>query len=79
MTKILTNFLIVGKTTNYLKVGVKLKETIINNEDLLEMLDSLLREPTHFWDGFYANREKGIPFSKINQMRILWTIMTKKQ
>jgi len=64
MTKILTNFLIVGKTTNYLKVGVKLKETIINNEDLLEMLDSLLREPTHFWDSFYANREKGIPFFK---------------
>jgi hypothetical protein len=27
-----------------------LRETIYNYEDLLEMLDSLLREPTEFWD-----------------------------
>lgn len=26
------------------------------------MLDSLLREPTGFWNGFYSNRQKGIPF-----------------
>ena len=26
------------------------------------MLDSLLREPTGFWNDFYLNREKGIPF-----------------
>lgn len=26
------------------------------------MLDSLLREPTGFWNEFYSNREKGIPF-----------------
>lgn len=38
------------------------KETIRNNEDLLDMLDSLLREPTDFWNEFYSNREKGIPF-----------------
>jgi len=26
------------------------------------MLDSFLREPTQFWDTFYSDREKGIPF-----------------
>ena len=39
-----------------------LKETIRSNEDLLHMLDSLLREPAGFWNEFYSNREKGIPF-----------------
>ena len=39
-------------------------ETIYSYEDLLEMLDSLLREPNHFWNEFYSNREKGIPFFK---------------
>ncbi|MFJ8530400.1 class I SAM-dependent methyltransferase [Bacillus sp. NPDC094106] len=39
-----------------------MKETISSYEDLLNMLDSLLREPTQFWDNFYSNREKGIPF-----------------
>lgn len=41
---------------------VYLKETILSNEDLLLMLDSLLREPAGFWNEFYSNREKGIPF-----------------
>ncbi|WHY78642.1 class I SAM-dependent methyltransferase [Neobacillus sp. WH10] len=39
-----------------------MKETIHDYEDLLEMLDSLLREPTQFWDQFYSDREKGVPF-----------------
>ncbi|MED1569524.1 class I SAM-dependent methyltransferase [Bacillus paramycoides] len=39
-----------------------MRETISSYEDLLEMLDSLLREPAQFWDDFYSNREKGIPF-----------------
>ncbi|NHM33973.1 class I SAM-dependent methyltransferase [Neobacillus terrae] len=39
-----------------------MKETILDYEDLLEMLDSLLREPTEFWDKFYSDRERGIPF-----------------
>jgi cyclopropane fatty-acyl-phospholipid synthase-like methyltransferase len=39
-------------------------EVILNNEDVLKMLDSLLREPTTFWDGFYTNREKKVPFFK---------------
>lgn len=39
-----------------------MKETIYDYEDLLKMLDSLLREPTQFWDEFYSEREKGIPF-----------------
>ena len=41
---------------------VYLKETIRSNEDLLHMLDSLLREPAGFWNEFYSNREKRIPF-----------------
>lgn len=43
-------------------MGVIVKETISSYENLLNMLDSLLREPTQFWDDFYSNREKGIPF-----------------
>ncbi|MEK5251424.1 class I SAM-dependent methyltransferase [Bacillus sp. FSL R9-9530] len=39
-----------------------MKETISSYEDLLDMLDSLLLEPTQFWDNFYSNREKGVPF-----------------
>ena len=39
-----------------------MKETIQSTEDILDMLDSLLREPTGFWNEFYSNREKGIPF-----------------
>lgn len=39
-----------------------MKETIRSHEDLLDMLDSLLREPTGFWNEFYADRAKGIPF-----------------
>lgn len=45
-----------------MKEVVYLKETIRSNEDLLNMLDSLLREPAGFWNEFYSNREKGIPF-----------------
>ena len=41
---------------------MKLSETITDYEDILNMLDSLLREPTAFWNGFYEDREKGIPF-----------------
>lgn len=39
---------------------------IINNEDLYEMLDGLLREPRAFWDDFYEDRNKEIPFFKVN-------------
>lgn len=39
-----------------------MKEMIRTNEDLLNMLDSLLREPTDFWNSFYSDREKKIPF-----------------
>lgn len=39
-----------------------MEETIRSHEDLLDMLDSLLREPSGFWNEFYANRAKGIPF-----------------
>ncbi|MDQ0186558.1 class I SAM-dependent methyltransferase [Cytobacillus kochii] len=39
-----------------------MKEVIYNHEDLLKMLDSMLREPSDFWDGFYKDRQKPIPF-----------------
>ena len=39
-----------------------MKEIIHSYEDLLEMLDSLLREPTQFWNDFYSDRNKGVPF-----------------
>ncbi|VWX38565.1 SAM-dependent methyltransferase [Exiguobacterium oxidotolerans] len=39
-----------------------MKELIQTHDDLLDMLDDLLREPTAFWNGFYADRDKRIPF-----------------
>ncbi|MDN7240687.1 class I SAM-dependent methyltransferase [Planococcus sp. N028] len=39
-----------------------MKETILSYDDLLEMLDSLLREPEEFWNTFYLDREKRVPF-----------------
>jgi SAM-dependent methyltransferase len=41
-----------------------MKETIYNEEELLKMLDSLLREPAGFWTEFYRERDKEIPFFK---------------
>lgn len=38
---------------------------IINNEDLYEMLDGLLREPRAFWNDFYEDRNKEILFFKV--------------
>ena len=37
-------------------------ETIKNSEDVLMMLDSLMREPAPFWNNFYSDRTKKIPF-----------------
>jgi SAM-dependent methyltransferase len=45
-----------------MKEVMVLSETITTYEDLLNMLDSLLREPTGFWNGFYEDRSKGVPF-----------------
>lgn len=39
-----------------------MKETIRTQDDILNMLDALLREPTAFWDSFYEDRTKRIPF-----------------
>lgn len=39
-----------------------MKETIYNYNDLFEMLDSFLREPNGFWNDFYLDRQKDIPF-----------------
>jgi SAM-dependent methyltransferase len=41
------------------------KEMVLNEEDLLVMLDALLKENSRFnWDNFYKDREKKIPFFK---------------
>lgn len=39
-----------------------MKGTIRTQDDILNMLDALLREPTAFWDSFYEDRTKRIPF-----------------
>lgn len=40
-----------------------MKETIHSYEDLLTMLDHLLKEESEFnWDHFYSDREKKVPF-----------------
>ncbi|KAA0761759.1 class I SAM-dependent methyltransferase [Bacillus sp. SH5-2] len=37
-------------------------ETLHNQEDIFKMLDSLLRPAEPFWNEFYMNREKNVPF-----------------
>ncbi|MEI5906611.1 class I SAM-dependent methyltransferase [Bacillus spongiae] len=39
-----------------------MNEMILHNDDVLKMLDSFLREPTPFWNDFYSDRNKAIPF-----------------
>lgn len=39
-----------------------MNESIYTTDDLLNMLDSLLRDEGKWWDGFYSDRDKGIPF-----------------
>lgn len=38
------------------------KETIKHATDILNMLDSFMREPEPFWNGFYQDRSKEVPF-----------------
>ncbi|TLS37196.1 class I SAM-dependent methyltransferase [Pseudalkalibacillus caeni] len=40
-------------------------QAIKNYDNLLEMLDARLREPKQFWETFYENREKDIPFFQV--------------
>lgn len=37
-------------------------ETILSDDDLMLMLDSLLRNESQWWDSFYSDRSKQIPF-----------------
>ena len=37
-------------------------ESIHSVEDILNMLDSFFREEGQWWDKFYADRNKGVPF-----------------
>ncbi|MGP1908383.1 class I SAM-dependent methyltransferase [Metabacillus sp. JX24] len=43
-----------------------MSKSILNEEDVFDMLDALLREPKDFWEGFYRDRSKEVPFFKIN-------------
>ena len=38
-----------------------MQENIHNFDDLLNMLDSFIREPAQFWDEFFSDRDKRIP------------------
>lgn len=41
----------------------KVVETIYSHEDLLKMMDQLLKEKTRFdWDQFYLDRDRNVPF-----------------
>lgn len=42
--------------------GINENETLHTQEDILKMLDSLLRPAEPFWNEFYENREKDVPF-----------------
>ncbi|MGG0187610.1 SAM-dependent methyltransferase [Bacillus rhizoplanae] len=37
-------------------------ETLHTMDDIVTMLDSLLRSPKPFWNNFYSNRDKEVPF-----------------
>lgn len=39
-----------------------MRRLVTEPEDLYLLLDSLLREPKLFWNGFYSDRKKDIPF-----------------
>lgn len=39
-------------------------QTIDTMEDILKMLDARLRESEPFWDNFYEDRTKPVPFFK---------------
>ncbi|QOR64974.1 methyltransferase domain-containing protein [Cytobacillus suaedae] len=42
-----------------------MEKKILNYENLLVMLDDFLRDPREFWDSFYDDRSKNIPFFKV--------------
>ncbi len=42
-----------------------MEKKILNYENLLLMLDDFLRDPREFWDSFYDDRSKDIPFFKV--------------
>ena len=47
-----------------------MKTETLHTRRHLKMLDSLLRPAEPFWNEFYENREKDVPFLKMFQMRI---------
>lgn len=42
-----------------------MRQSILNQDDLMRMLDGLLREPKPFWENFYSDRQKKVPFFQI--------------
>ncbi|MBT2686671.1 class I SAM-dependent methyltransferase [Bacillus sp. ISL-47] len=42
-----------------------MEKDILSYDDLLDMLDDFLREPKPFWESFYEDRKRDIPFFKV--------------
>ena len=55
-------YLTLLKQISTTKTGNTINNTTNNTEDVLIMLDTFLRNEGQWWDGFYTDREKEIPF-----------------
>lgn len=54
-----------GESSKVIRGGNHVQKRILNYQDLFVMLDDFLREPKGFWEGFYEDRTKEIPFFKV--------------
>ena len=52
----------------------RLGKTIKSVQDLYDMLDADFRSAKQFWEPFYENRDRPIPFFQTSQTRI-WLLM----
>ncbi|TJY43868.1 hypothetical protein E5161_00190 [Cohnella pontilimi] len=60
-----------------------MEKTIKTNDDLLNMLDAKFRPEKEFWNPFYSDRERTVPFFKnlpdenlvsyISRLRSVWS------
>jgi len=55
-----------------------MEKTIRSFDDLMIMLDQRFRSPEQFWDPFYTNRERPVPFFKSAPDETLVSYFTKK-
>ncbi|CAM5200673.1 hypothetical protein FCT18_04490 [Lysinibacillus sphaericus] len=49
-----------------------MERRILDYENLLEMLDDLLRERKEFWENFYKDRKKIFRFLRLKDLMITW-------